>query len=460
MALGSGTGPGNEVSWSDEVARADAEKLVSPGTNKKSFASVLGSNLPVRDNKNVLEVVLEKDSKGSFIVTEKECAHLMKKLGLDQRPGVHVEEIQICPQGRGIIFITLRKEIEIERFCRYDVVEVTRSGTIAVIVKPAVKKEVVVTLRGLHPNTKYATVLEYLGKFGEVTTNKVVYGVYSDGPLKGFKNGVRSYQMVIKAGTNLGSYHFIDNQKVSLRYPGQQQTCDRCYQSARQCRGRGVARKCEEAGGTRVEFTEYILDLWNAIGYSLDASKHGNNNSPDIIEQQAGGVFTPKKGPEVETVSFTGVSVKQFPRSTDQGMIVEFLINSGLPESKKESITFTNNGGVMIKDLESSECQALIEVIHGKKHFGQKMFCNGFIPLTPEKNMDQSATESSSDQSGELLPQTSITGKPLPPLPQVQPLQKLGPAAGKTDQTEKLLPQIGLNGKHLPPLPQVQSEPV
>ena len=74
MALGSGTGPGNEVSWSDEVARADAEKLVSPGTNKKSFASVLGSNLPVRDNKNVLEVVLEKDSKGSFIVTEKECA--------------------------------------------------------------------------------------------------------------------------------------------------------------------------------------------------------------------------------------------------------------------------------------------------------------------------------------------------------------------------------------------------
>ena len=304
------------------------------------------------------------------------------------------------------------------------------------------------------------SVQEYLGKFGEVTTNKVVYGVYSDGPLKGFKNGVKSYQMVIKAGTNLGSYHFIDNQKVSLRYPGQQQTCARCYQSARQCRGRGVARKCEEAGGTRVEFTEYILDLWTAIGYSPDASKHGNNNSPDIIEQQAGGVFTPKKGPEVETVSFTGVSVKQFPRSTDQGMIVEFLINSGLPESKKESITFTNNGGVMIKDLESSECQALIEVIHGKKHFGQKMFCNGFIPLTPEKNMDQSATESSSDQSGELLPQTSITGKPLPPLPQVQPLQKLGPAAGKTDQTEKLLPQIGLNGKHLPPLPQVQSEPV
>ena len=32
--------------------------------------------------KNVLEVVLEKDKKGSFSVTESECVHFMQKLGI------------------------------------------------------------------------------------------------------------------------------------------------------------------------------------------------------------------------------------------------------------------------------------------------------------------------------------------------------------------------------------------
>ena len=218
----------NQVDRDTGVAAA-SNQVAGSKEARKSWASVLGGNLPVRDNKNVLEVVLEKDARGSFTVTDIECAHMMKKLSLDPRPGVHVEEVQICPQGRGVIFITLKKDIEITRFCRYDVIEITASGTRAVMVKPAVKREVVVTAKGIHPNRKNAVVLDYLGKFGEVSTNKVVYGVYTAGPLKGFKNGDRSYQIEIKPGTNLGSYHFIDSQKVSIRYPGQQQTCARCH---------------------------------------------------------------------------------------------------------------------------------------------------------------------------------------------------------------------------------------
>ena len=389
MASGLGPGPGYQESWSEEVERAGAARKGDNvpeqdprKTQRKSFAAVLGSNLPIRDNKNVLEVVLEKDTKGSFVVTEVECANMMKKLGLDQRPGIHVEEVQICPQGRGVIYITLKKEIEIERFCRYDVLEVTRSGTRAIIVKPAVKREGVVTIRGLHPNTRDSTVLDYLGKFGDVSTNKVVYGVYNEGPLKGFKNGDRNYQMVVKTETSLGSYHFIDNQKVSLRYPGQQQTCARCYQSARQCRGRGVAKKCEEAGGNRVDFTEYILDLWKSVGYSPDAPENGHINTiyPNNIAQQAGGIFTPKKGPEVVTDFFKGVSIKQFPRGTDQGVMIEFLVNSGLPEHKRNKVTFTSNDGVMIRDLENKECQHLINFIHGKNISTKKCSAMALFP--------------------------------------------------------------------------------
>ena len=146
------------------------------------------------------------------------------------------------------------------------------------------------------------------------------------------------------------------------------------------------------------------LNLWKKIGYSPETSESGALANHDTIVQQSGGVFTPKKRSETCQVSFTGVSIKQFPRNTYHGAIVEFLVNSGLPDNKKDSITFNNNGGVMIKDLENSECKALIEFIHGKKHFGQTMFCNGFIPLTPEKQLDQCNRGSPIIQSETPLP--------------------------------------------------------
>ena len=73
----------------------------------KTYAAMLGSNLPVSLNKNVLEIVLEKDDRGSFNVDEEACARVMYKLGIDPRPGVHVEGVQICPNGRGSYWLLL-----------------------------------------------------------------------------------------------------------------------------------------------------------------------------------------------------------------------------------------------------------------------------------------------------------------------------------------------------------------
>ena len=160
-------GPGS--SWAQEVeseaglvAQSETKQTEEQITGKRSWASVLGGSLPKRDNKNVLEIVLEKSVKGSFIVSESECVHLMGKLGIDPKPGVHAEGVQICPQGRGVIFITVRKEINLAQFCRHDVIEATASGIRAVLVKPAGQREVVVTVRGLHPNTRDSVVLDYL----------------------------------------------------------------------------------------------------------------------------------------------------------------------------------------------------------------------------------------------------------------------------------------------------------
>ena len=80
---------------------------------------------------------LVKDSGGAFVVSDSECARLLGKLGLDLRPGVHMEGVQVCPNGRGVILITLKDNIKPESFCRYDVLQVSDT------VKPGGKREVV-----------------------------------------------------------------------------------------------------------------------------------------------------------------------------------------------------------------------------------------------------------------------------------------------------------------------------
>ena len=193
-----------------------------------SWAEMLGSSLPSAWNKNILEILLNKDQKGAFVVSDSDCAKVMNKLGIDSRPGVHVEGVQICPGGRGVILITLKPGVQPDRFCRHDVFVVTQSGIRAVNVRPAGKRDVTVTIKGLHPNTRDDGVLDYLGKFGKVVTTRVIYGTFGDGPLQGLKNGDRSYKLEVKPTVNIGTYHAIDGQKVTLRYSGQQQTCARC----------------------------------------------------------------------------------------------------------------------------------------------------------------------------------------------------------------------------------------
>ena len=123
-------------------------------------------------------------------------------------------------------------------------------------------------MKGLHPNTRDDGVVDYLNKFGKVLTTKVVYPVYGEGPLKGFKNGDQQYKVELKPNSILGTYHVLDRQRVCVRYSGQRQTCARCFGSGKTCPGRGTARKCEQEGGQRKDFTEYFRELWLHLGYS------------------------------------------------------------------------------------------------------------------------------------------------------------------------------------------------
>ena len=66
---------------------------------------------------------------------------------------------------------------------------------------------------------------------------------------------------------------------------------------------------------------------------------------------------------------------------------MEFLVRSGLPESNTENVVIKSNGHVTIGKLDNEVCRVLIGNIHNQKHFDRKLYCNGIIPLTPEKQV-------------------------------------------------------------------------
>ena len=423
---------GNGEAWSDIMENEVNQGAGNQGGRfgrdrgavKKSWAEMLGSNLPATLNKNILEIVLEKDERGSFNVGEIDCAKVMGKLGIDPRPGVHVEGVQICPNGRGVILITLKEGIPIDGFCRFDVLDITSSGIRSVMVKPSGKREVIAKFRGIHPNTRDNGVMDYLAEFAKVVSRKVVYGVFGEGPLRGLRNGDRSYKIEVSPKMNIGTYHVIDGQRVTLRYPGQQQTCAHCLQTAQECPGRGMARKCDLAGGPKVDLIDYIRDLWKQIGYSPSEVELSDDINEDLdndvaVKQQEGGNFTPLKPATDDSEKYGGVSIKTFPKETDHGVIVDFLIQSGLGPNNIDNVVIKDNGKVTIRGLENAVCKALIESIHHKVNFGRKLYCNGIIPMTPVKPSDTDGAAS--------LP---AMGPPAA----LSPIKSPSPASQDTDQ--------------------------
>ena len=356
-----------------------------------SWASVLGGNLPTRKDDNVMELVLEKETKGMFSATDEEVAKALVKLGADLRPGVHVEGVQICPMGRNVIQVTLNKNVDMSRFCNKDIFEL-KDGVRVSQVRKSGKREVIITIRGLHPNTKDESVFKYLRCLGKVEKQKVILETYREGPLIGLKNGTRKYTVDIRSDIPVGTTHYIDGFKVNISYLGQKKFCYRCFKISFECVGNGIARDCEAKGGTKILFSDYVLDFWKKIKYSPeDETAIDNLESQNEVEIQLGGTFTPK--PDREKImtgtdrnsDYGGVIVKWFPKKSDSGEVMNFLIGLGLPPNH-ENVNIKDNGQVIIGDLDQATCHKLVESITGQKFLKKKtIYCHPIVTATPEK---------------------------------------------------------------------------
>ena len=375
-----------------------------------SWASLLGGNPPTRNDKNVMEIVLEKDMKGNFKATDQEVARVLQKLGADIRPGVHIEGIQICPMGKNVIQVTLNKNVEIERFSNKDLFEVKTGMRISHIRKSG-QREVMVTVKGLHPNTPDETVFEYLRCLGKIEKKKVIMDTYKVGPLAGFQNGDRKYSIELRTDVIIGPVHVIDGHKVMISFSGQRRFCFRCLKTDRECAGKGIARECEASGGEKVFLSDYLLGFWQKIGFSSDKPNipiDMDETESANIEIQVGENFTPKAHARGTGAGWGGVTVKWFPKRADHGDIKGFLIEHGLPEEHQD-INIKDNGQVVIESLNSENCKKLSDSISGKLFKNKKMiYCNPFVPLTPEKRSD--ALSSVSD-----LPIIKTSIRPPPP---------------------------------------------
>ena len=136
------------------------------------------------------------------------------------------------------------------------------------------------------------------------------------------------------------------------------------------------------------------------IGYKpSDGIDTETLNDDSDIQHQIGGNFTPKK---VENTipsksNFSGVSIKWFPKKSDHGLILDFLVEHGLP-SEHEDINIKDNGQVIISDLSHEICQKLCDTITGKKFNGKRViYCNGIVPVTPEKKKCEMPQSESTD---------------------------------------------------------------
>ena len=156
-----------------------------------------------------------------------------------------------------------------------------------------------------------------------------------------------------------------------------------------ECPGKGVAKDCEAAGGSRQLLSNHMQEFWKQIGYVCESSLEVENDAENI-EQQVGGQFTPRKEVNLNSSKsvhrYSGVIVKWFPKNADHGDIMDFLVKFGVP-ADHESINIKENGQVVIENLDSKICEQLCSSVNGNKFKNKKnIYCQAVVAVTPEKS--------------------------------------------------------------------------
>ena len=377
-----GQGPGEPIggAWGSRgTGGSSAEKA-------PSYSSITAINKSVRDSKNILEIRIEKQQGASFNMTMEETETLLRRLGMND---THFDGVSACPEGKPVILVTLKPTVPITKFLYRNESYMIKEGLRTTTIRAAGKKDIMVTVSGLHPNTKDQAVIRYLTAHGKVSQNeKVVYHVFPGEPgtslCAGKFNGNRSYVMEIKEP--MGSYHIIDGEKISIRYPGQEWSCARCHQFKHNCPGSAVARNCTS---DRVMLSEHMAAHWRKIGYKPESEAMNEVDELHEVDIQVG--RTPKETNVLSennlSKKYRSVIVKGFSPDAVLDSITEELFKNGLPSgyNTQEILKNEKTGSLTLSNLEPEQCLAIMEQMHAKKFLGKKIYITSVVSMSPTK---------------------------------------------------------------------------
>ena len=357
----------------------------SRGGTSPTYSTITVINTSEREKKNILEVRLEKQQGASFNLSMEDIENLLKRLHID---GSHLEGVSACPEGKPVVFITLHPSVDITRFLNKNECYIVKEGVRTTTIRQEGKKDKIIRITGLHPNTKDQAVVKYLGAHGKVsTTEKVIHHVFPGDPgsslLAGKLNGNRSY--VVELDKPMGSYHIIDGEKVSIRYSGQEWTCARCHQLKSLCPGAAVARNCT---AERILLSDHMKIHWDKIGYKPDNEVMNEVDQVELEVQVGGKTKEPFIIPESSfTNRYNGVVIKGFKVDTPLQNISQLLKEEGsLKELREEDILRNEKtGNLTLQNLKSEECLLVMENMHGKRFLGRQVFISSVVDQSPVK---------------------------------------------------------------------------
>lgn len=116
---------------------------------------------------------------------------------------------------------------------------------------------------------------------------QVIYDKYTEaeGPMNGWLNRDRKYQAdFTSCKSNMGSYHYLDRQRVRVSYRGNPRTCGRCQVEPEGCKGGGIASICESNCGERVDIMTLMRRLWKHVNFTPSSFKLPDKDQEETEE--------------------------------------------------------------------------------------------------------------------------------------------------------------------------------
>ena len=395
----------------EETSKPPGAASVAPATGAAqaapTYSESLKSNVKFdqRLKRNVLEICLEKAERDTEIILNGDTiARVLRSLKMSIE--TELEGVQVQYGRVPMIHAWCKPHVNLEKFCTEVNIKIS-NGLSTGHIRPAGRRDVLLTIQGLNFNTPDGLVQEYITKFGgKLMDQNVIYKEYREGILVGKYTGDRQYRVIFEEDARkMGTFHFLDGARVKIFYRGNTTTCGRCHKSREGCKGEGIAKVCMEKGGERVSLFEHMKTVWSHIGFKPttfelpeeEEDAGGKKEGDRLITKPAKKISNDPNLAQIgENIS--GIKINNFPPEISEAEVLKFVKTE--IKSDLEIVNFTihpaksgTRKGTKVEifsGLNKESIEAAIARIDknatGKNSsFGRPLYCTTIKCITPEK---------------------------------------------------------------------------